>query len=174
MSEEEVKELIEGTGIIKDPTLIRITSLRLKGKLDKYNDEYFKWYEILIIIGFTITAYYFPVWLLYFQRKLLNMEKEDEVMSFQTLIIMLMHFERISVENIIEWLYNFSTIFRDPIIKTLNDYDMGIEEALEDLKEATAFQPFTKLIDDLQAADKTSILQAFDELETEREFFSKT
>jgi len=86
---------------------------------------------------------------------------------------MLMHFDRISVENIIEWLYNFSTIFRDPIIKTLNDYDMGIDEALEDLKEATAFQPFTKLIDDLQAADKTSILQAFDELETEREFFQQ-
>lgn len=172
-TEEKLEIIIREEGTFQDPTIIKLAASRIKLKLDYLNNEYLKWYEVLIVLGISAIAYFFPIWMLYFQRKLLSMEKENEVMSFQTLIIMLMHFERISVENIIEWLYNFSTIFKDQILKALNDYDMGIDEAMEELKESVEFPPLIKLIEDLQAADKTSILQAFDELESEREFFQQ-
>ena len=44
------------------------------------------------------------------------MEMEDEVMQFQTIILMLMYIERISVEYIIEWLARYANIFKDPLI----------------------------------------------------------
>ena len=42
---------------------------------------------------------------------------ENEVMQFQTIILMLMRIERVNVEMILEWLERYSNIFREPIIK---------------------------------------------------------
>ena len=102
------------------------------------------------------------------------MEMEDEIMQFQTIILMLMHIERISVEMIIEWLARFSNIFREPLVKCMNNYESGAYEALEELKDDAPFKPFVRIVESLQAAaENVKITDAFDELESERNFFQE-
>ena len=42
---------------------------------------------------------------------------EDEVMQFETIILMLMRIERVNVEIILEWLERYSNIFYEQISK---------------------------------------------------------
>ena len=97
---------------------------------------------------------------------------EDEVMQFQTIILMLMRIERVNVEIILEWLERYSNIFKDPISKCVNDYESGPWEALEAMKEEVTYQQFIRIIESLQAAvEKIPIKDAFDELDTERDYY---
>ena len=115
-----------------------------------------------------------PVWLLTFQIKMRELEKESEVMQFQTIILMLMNIERIDVETILEWLERYSNIFTEPISKCLNNYESGAYEAVEMLKEEVSYKDLIRIIEGLQAAvERISIKDAFDELETEREYYKE-
>lgn len=97
---------------------------------------------------------------------------EDEVMQFQTIILMLMRIERVNVEIILEWLERYSNIFKDPISKCVNDYESGPWEALEAMKDEVTYQEFIRIIESLQAAvEKIPIKDAFDELDTERDYY---
>ena len=84
---------------------------------------------------------------------------------------MLMKIERVNVEIILEWLERYSNIFREPITKCVNNYEAGAWEALEDLKNEIAFPQLIRLIESMQAAvEKIPIIEAFDELDTERAY----
>ena len=99
---------------------------------------------------------------------------EDEVLQFQTIILMLMRIERVNVEIILEWLERYSNIFREPISKCVNNYEAGAWEALEVLKEDVSYLPFIRIIESLQAAvEKIPIKDAFDELDSEREYYQE-
>lgn len=132
------------------------------------------WYEVLICVIIAGISYMVPIWLLTFQIEMRKLEKENEVLQFQTIILMLMNIERISVETILEWLERYSNIFKEPINKCLNNYESGAYEALEKLKEDVSYKDLIRIIEGLQAAvEKISIKEAFDELETEREFYKE-
>ena len=140
-------------------------------KLQTIQSEHFKWFELLMsfVIGFI--GYYCPVFLLIFQKKMRQMDMENEVMQFQTIILMLMKIERVNVEMILEWLERYSNIFREPISKCVNNFESGPWEALEELKNDVSFQQFIRIVESLQAAvEKIPIKEAFDELDTERAY----
>ena len=93
-------------------------------------------------------------------------------MQFQTIILMLMKIERVNVEIILEWLERYSNIFREPINKCVNNYEAGPWEALEQMKEDVNYKDFLRIIESLQAAvEKIPIEEAFDELDTERDYY---
>lgn len=141
------------------------------GKLQTIQAENFKWFELLMsfLIGFI--GYYCPVFLLIFQKKMRQMDMENEVMQFQTIILMLMKIERVNVEMILEWLERYSNIFREPISKCVNNFESGPWEALEELKNDVSFKQFIRIVESLQAAvEKIPIREAFDELDTERAY----
>ena len=145
---------------------------RVFEKLQKVNSEYLKWFEVLMSLVFMVLGYMSPVWLLYFQLKMRQMEMEDEVMQFQTIILMLMRIERVNVEIILEWLERYSDIFREPISRCVNNYEAGAWEALEVLKNETNFPLFIRIVESLQAAvEKIPIVDAFDELDSERDYY---
>ena len=141
-------------------------SERIYEKLQTINGEYLQWFEILISLAFALMGYGFPILLLIFQKKMRQMEMENEVMQFQTIILMLMRIERVNVEMILEWLERYANIFKEPISKCVNNYEAGAWEALEQLKEDISYQ------ESLQAAvEKIPIVEAFDELDTERDYY---
>jgi len=145
---------------------------RVHDKLQIVNSENMKWFEILIAMVFAVVAYNVPIWLLMFQAKMRQLEMEDEVMQFQTIILMLMKIERVNVEIILEWLERYANIFKEPISRCVNDYESGAWEALERLKEEISYQQFIRIIESLQAAvEKIPIAEAFDELDTERDYY---
>jgi hypothetical protein len=97
---------------------------------------------------------------------------EDEVMQFQTIILMLMRIERINVEMMLEWLERYSNIFKSQITRCVNDYESGAWEALENLKNDISYLPLIRIVESMQAAvEKIPIKDAFDELDSEREYY---
>ena len=151
---------------------VQVVVDRVKEKLAVINSEYLQWFEILLSFVFAVIAYMAPIWILMFQVKMRQLEMEDEVMQFQTIILMLMRIERVNVEIILEWLERYSNIFRAPITKCVNNYEAGAWEALEEMKEDVSYQPLIRIIESLQAAvEKIPITDAFDELDSERDYY---
>ena len=151
---------------------VQVVVDRVKEKLAVINSEYLQWFEILLSFVFAVIAYMAPIWILMFQVKMRQLEMEDEVMQFQTIILMLMRIERVNVEIILEWLERYSNIFRAPITKCVNNYEAGAWQALEEMKEDVSYQPLIRIIESLQAAvEKIPITDAFDELDSERDYY---
>ena len=153
---------------------IKEASEWIMGDIKTLQNEYMKWFEFLISFGIAALAYYGPIWLLMFQKIMRQMEMENEVMEFQTIILMLMKIERVNVEMILEWLERYSNIFREPISKCVNNFESGPWEALEELKDDVTFPQLIRIIESLQSAvEKIPIRQAFDELDTERAYYQE-
>lgn len=153
---------------------IEVAAERVYTKLQVINSEYFQWFELIIAMVFAVIGYMAPILLLRFQLKMRQLEMENEVMQFQTIILMLMKIERVNVEIILEWLERYANIFKEPISKCVNNYESGGWESLEELKEDISFQPLIRIVESLQAAvEKIPIAEAFDELDTEREYYQE-
>ena len=151
---------------------IQVAAERVLGKIKTVNSENMQWFEVLIAMVFAVVAYNAPIWMLKFQARMRQLEMEDEVMQFQTIILMLMRIERVNVEIILEWLERYANIFKEPISKCVNNYESGPWEALEQLKEDVSYQQFIRIVESLQAAvEKIPIADAFDELDTERDYY---
>lgn len=151
---------------------ISVAAERVLDKIKLVNSENMKWFELLLAMVFAVIAYNMPIWMLKFQAKMRLLEMEDEVMQFQTIILMLMRIERVNVEIILEWLERYANIFKEPISKCVNNYESGPWEALEQLKEDVSYQQFIRIVESLQAAvEKIPIADAFDELDTERDYY---
>ena len=147
---------------------------RIYTKLQTIDNEYLAWFELILAISFAYIGYMSPMWLIYFQVKMRQLDMEDEVMQFQTIILMLMKIERVNVEIILEWLERYANIFKEPITRCVNDYEAGAWEALEQLKNDTTFPLFIRIVESLQAAvEKIPIIQAFDELDSERDYYQE-
>ena len=145
---------------------IELAAERIYDKIQIVNSEYMKWFEVLLSFVFAIIGYMSPIWMLMFQAKMRQIEMEDEVMQFQTIILMLMRIERVNVEMILEWLERYANIFKDPISKCLNNYEAGAWESLEAMKEEISYMPLVRIVESMQAAvEKIPIRDAFDELE---------
>ena len=155
-----------------DNETITSNATQILEKLQTVNSEYLKWFEILIAMVFAIIGYAAPILMLKFQVIIRKMSMEDEVMQFQTIILMLMRLERVDVEMILEWMERYADIFKEPISRCLNDYESGSWEALENMKEEVSFQPLIRIIESLQTAvEKVPIKEAFDELDSDREYY---
>lgn len=151
---------------------IETAAKRILSKLQVVNSESFQWFELLLAFVFAIIGYMSPIWLLMFQAKMRQLEMEDEVMQFQTIILMLMRIERINVEMMLEWLERYSNIFKSQITRCVNDYESGAWEALENLKNDISYLPLIRIVESMQAAvEKIPIKDAFDELDSEREYY---
>ena len=173
---EQVTIVVERTDFYEefDESGIEQASERIFDKIQIVNSEYLQWFEVLLSFVFAIIGYMAPMWMLYFQAKMRQIEMEDEVMQFQTIILMLMRIERVNVEMILEWLERYANIFKEPIGKCLNNYEAGAWEALEEMKEEISYMPLVRIVESMQAAvEKIPIKDAFDELESERDYYQE-
>ena len=145
---------------------------RVYDKIQSVKNSYIKFWQVLTSFVLAFIAYYVPSIILFIRNKIREMEKENEIMQFQSIILMLMYIDRIDVQTILEWLCRFSYAFKEPIATCLNNYESGAYEALEDFKEDVPYKDFLRIIEQLQSAvERIPIRDAFDELETERAFF---
>ena len=173
-TQEDIEKAMRRSTYYRDADDETITSNaeQILEKLQTVNSEYLKWFEILISMVFAIVGYAAPILMLKFQVIIRKMSMEDEVMQFQTIILMLMRLERVDVEMILEWMERYADIFKEPISRCLNDYESGSWEALENMKEEISFQPLIRIVESLQTAvEKVPIKEAFDELDSDREYY---
>ncbi len=168
IQKEMVVDKLQQEGVIKSKLIMTMTAEEIVSRINRYHEEYYQWYELLLTFLVSIAAYYMPYLNLLFIRKLRRMNMEDEVIQFHSIILMLMHFDRMTIETILVWLENFADIFKKSIRECLNDLQSGDLEVLEDLKRKEPYEPFVKLIGNLQISDKIGISKAFDEIAVER------
>ena len=174
VTEAQIKNAVASSKYYTDSedSEIETAAKRIYKKLQIVNSEYMKWFELLLAFVFALVGYIGPMGLLLFQVKMRQLEMEDEVMQFQTIILMLMRIERVNVEIILEWLERYSNIFKPSITKCVNNYEAGAWEALEAMKDEITYLPLIRIIESLQAAvEKIPIKDAFDELDSEREYY---
>lgn len=173
-TEKDVERAIKNSKYYQDATdkEIKKATERIYGKIQVVNSEYLQWFELLLAFVFGILGYMSQEWILMFQVKMRQLEMEDEVMQFQTIILMLMRIERVNVEIILEWLERYSNIFKSQITKCVNNYEAGAGEALEELKNSISYMPLIRIVESMQAAvEKIPIKDAFDELDAERDYY---
>ena len=173
---EQIKVELKHSEFYEDATEeeIKQGAERIETKLKVVDKEYLKWFEWLLASVFALAGYFGPKWMLMFQKIMRKLEIENEVMQFQTIILMLMKIERVNVEMILEWLERYSNIFREPITKCVNNYEAGAWEALEELKNEINFEQMIRIVEGLQSAvEKIPINEAFDELDNEREYYQE-
>lgn len=145
---------------------------RVYDKIQNVKNSYIKFWQVLTSFILALIAYYVPSLVLFIRNKIREMEKENEIMQFQSIILMLMYIDRVDVQTILEWLCRFSYAFKEPIATCLNNYEAGAYDALEELKEVVPYKDFQRIVEQLQSAvERIPIRDAFDELETERAFF---
>ena len=165
------KAMIKSDYYTENDENLKTDSERILKKLKIINSEQMKWFEELIAMVIAVVGYMFPVWLMVFQKKMRQMEMQTEVMQFQTIILMLMKIERISVEMILEWLERYSNIFKEPITRCVNNYEAGAWEALEELKQSISNHDMIRIVESLQSAvEKIPIREAFDELDADKDY----
>ncbi|AGC68352.1 hypothetical protein Cst_c13610 [Thermoclostridium stercorarium subsp. stercorarium DSM 8532] len=171
---QELAETIRLNENYGDKNQVVVTAKRILGKIEKYRSHNFKWWELVICIVLSVISHYIPYWMLLFSERILKISMEDEVKQFHTIIMMLMHIERISVEDILHWMEQFAEIFKPSIQKCLNSYEYGDRQALEQLIIDEPYPPFARIVENLiSAADKITVEQAFDELRLEREYYQE-
>lgn len=171
---QDIEKAVSRSKYYKNATPEEITqaSERIYKKVQIVNSESFQWFELLLAFVFMIIGYMSQIWILMFQSKMRQLEMEDEVMQFQTIILMLMRIERVNVEIILEWLERYSNIFKSQITRCVNNYEAGAWEALEELKNDISYMPLIRIVESMQAAvEKIPIKDAFDELDSEREYY---
>lgn len=169
-SEEAIIKLLEDEGLPIEAT--KIMAQRLVNKQQILFDQYVKWWEVGMMLLFALVCYQLPVLYLYFQQKVVKIEIEDEVAGFSSIILMLMHHERLSVSDVLEWMELFSTTFKEPIGDCLNNAAAGITLALEGLRDTTDNERFLSIVDSLiLASEDITIRQAFDELASDKDFY---
>lgn len=169
--EEIIKEIkLKG---IKDEEVIKANALRIEEKLNYMNNQHFKWYHLIIALVIALFSSDIPNLKLFFQRRLRKADMDSEIFEFYTIILLLMYNDRASIEMIIEWMERFSEVFKEPLQKCRNNLGQGVFESLQVLKDECKYKPFGKIVDNLIMSEKIKIKDAFESLESEREFFEK-
>ncbi|SHO47028.1 hypothetical protein [Anaerocolumna xylanovorans] len=165
---EAIEKTIKEEGKIKEKYLQKIAAEDIYSRIKSIRGEYFKWYELIAALMVSTGFYYIPYAVLSLLKKGRQQEMEDEIFSFQSVILILMHIERADIAVVLEWMEEFSYIFKDSLRTCNRNLSEGEWEALEELKEKEPFKPFYKLIEELQNSDKIGLRRAFDDVEQER------
>lgn len=138
-----------------------------------YKNTYFKWYYLVIAVFLGACGYITPVAMLKFKKTTIELRQQEEVMQFQSLMLILMYMDGMNLDEILEWLERFSYCFREEIATCRLNLNGGHREALEDMKALVMYEPFESFIDNLIAIDDVGVVDAFDEVKQEREYSRK-
>ena len=144
----------------------------LKARHEEYETYYYKWYYLIIALVAGLIGYYIPLLLLEYKFHIRKLKREDEVAQFRTVILILMHEDGMMLDTVLEWMERFGKSFKQSLSECIMNLEYSQRDALETLKEKeSGFGPFRRLVDSLIAVDDVGLEGAFDDLETEREYY---
>ena len=162
-------EITKNTNI-KNEAYAREVAQYVTDRMNKYYSTYFKfWYIFIAIVVGTVTCLVPDLFMLV-KKNVIENRKADEVMQFQSLMLVLMHMSGMTVSGILEWMERFSFCFREDIAECRINLGRGEQYALKKMQDQTTYEPFANFIDNLLAIDKCGVAEAFSEIETDKAF----
>ena len=134
MSYSDISQNLNSTEsyIYDKPTIANVLKNVIK-KSNSINNEYVKWYEILICIALAFGTSKFPI--LYLKMKIgtNNFNMYSEVMLFESIILILMNYDNTTTESILEYMSKFAHIFKKHLDQTVYNLQEGTKQALNDI-----------------------------------------
>lgn len=169
--EELCAELMES---VKDEQMVNLIADEFLSRSEQLKTYYFKWYVLLLALAGGVAGFFVPWLLLQYKKKIMQLNREEEVARFRTLILILMHQDGMTLDTILEWMERFANTFKPSISDCILNLNYSRVGALEKLKEAeSGFAPFRRLVNSLIATDDVGLEGAFDDLEIERNYYQK-
>lgn len=162
------REIMENTPV-KRPQMAQLVVQAVVEKINTYNDVYYRWWYMLIAAVVMALGYKLPMFMLDYRIKTIRMGMEDEVVQYQTIVMMLMHTDNITVKIMLEWIERFAYCFKESINACINELPHDEEKALKKLRDSETFHPFKRFINNFLCIDKQGIVAAFDEIVQDHE-----
>jgi Flp pilus assembly protein TadB len=150
---------------------IKAETDRIITKIKALSKQHIKWWQVILSLVLAFIFIDIPTWFLKFKKSLIVNDMLEETFTFDTIVLLLMHHSRCSVDLIIEWFEKFSNVFYNPLKVCSNELSKGSLYALNNLRDSVNYKPFKRIINRLLIAEKIPVSKAFDSLETEREFY---
>lgn len=127
----------------------------------------------VLLIGFlsAILTYWYQYFEVLMKERMMLMNREEELVRFHTIILMLKETDRISVRDILQQMENFSYSFRGVLEEIMYKYPYKGIRVFEEIKGKSGFLGFDRLMDNFRACDYMSINQAFADVEKERSYY---
>ena len=162
------KELVDG-GIKKANADLVIAELIARN--NKYKDTYYHWTYLLLAIVAMAIGFFIPNGLLYYQTMIVKKGMEDEVVQFQTLALILMHVDGVTIDVLLEWMERFAYCFRDSITECIINLERSNEDAIQTMQDSESFPAFKRFCDNIANINSVGMVSAFDEIESERDYY---
>lgn len=142
-------------------------------RMSKYANTYFKFWYLLVICALAMVGYMAPVWILKFRQQMIEMRKNDELVQFQSIMLILMNTPGVNLPLILEWMERFAYVFKESIVRCRININHGHQAALQAMKDEQTYAPFKEFIDALMEIDNVGVTKAFDEIKSDREYYKK-
>lgn len=167
---ENIKQEVLNEGQIHNEEYAGIVADEVIREMKAYRNTYYKWYHLALSLFAAFIAFQIPKWFLDFKCKVAGMSKEDEVAQFQTLILILMNVDGMSLDIILEWMERFAYSFKTTIEDCIITLESGEKEALETMRASEDNSDFRRFVDCLIAIDETDVKTAFNEIVIDRDY----
>ncbi len=122
------------------------------------------------VIGY-ICMCYGPITMIRLKKSLMIMERESEIIRFQGIILMLMYADRITIDQILSQLERFAVSFKQQIEEISDRLTYKGMSVFREYKDKSDFMPFNRIIDGFIACDDMYIYRAFEDVETDRQYY---
>lgn len=113
----------------------------------------------------------FPLIKLLFLKEWMKQKYEEEIVRFQTIILILKNIDGMSIETIFEWMCKTAFTFKEGMESVLGRLGIMGNKLLYELEEEMNYPPFSKLIKGFLACDRLPICQVFEYLEVDRRYY---
>lgn len=150
------------------------TRMRLMQKMKALDEIGLNGYHAALIYLSGLFGWLMPNAMLFLKKRLIEMHTLTEIGKFQLVILVLMHVQHMTVDQVLVWLEKFSLVFKEPLQRAILDYDAGALAALENLRHASTHPDYQKLIYQLcVSCENLALSKAFEELESEKLYYQE-
>ena len=167
---EDIAENIRENTNLKNEALSVAVAEEILNGLSTYHSIYFRWwYLVLAFVGLGVGSLV-PYLMMLFKIRVESMNKDDEINQFQTLALILMYTDGITLDTILEWMDRFAYSFKASIQECIVNLEAGETTALQTMKNSETYPAFKRFCDYLLEIDNVGVVDAFDEIESDRAY----
>lgn len=98
-------------------------------------------------------------------------KRMSECLRLQTVVLLLIHYEKTTVEEILSQMENFAVLFQSQMAEAVDHFSYDRIRSLQKLKQEIPDEPVQRICDALEFCEELPVEEAFLNLEDEREYF---
>ena len=125
---------------------------------------------ILLLVASACLGYFLPDARVVILQARVEYQKMEETLRFETLVLIVIHYSQVTVEELLGQMERFSIVFSRALQRAVDDFSFHRRESLQRLGEELGYEPAKKISDGLIACDDLPLSQVFHDIEGERAY----